>query len=942
MQPKYLTLTALAMLAAAAPAAPVSITPATLTYTQNFDSLGTASVPWTNDSTLAGWYAQINNGTTATGSAQAADGTVVLSGLLNLGTAGSGDRALGSKATGTGNFANIACAVSFQNNGAKPVALSQLQYTGELWRTNTGTGDPLVPVDEEFAVFYQVSNAPVTNILSGGSSGTAAPGAGFAALGVGANWIGPVNTPLADVSGPTGSLNGNDPANRTTITFSPSSVTLLPGQYLMIKWTDANESGTDGFQGIDDLTATFVELDGVLSPSFSKATRQDPLNTPADPTDDTFGFTANVIGSGTALSTGWTTADVVPPVSNASSANYGVAVVWTGFPVSSAKTVAFSDSVTPAFNAALTVEVPRLIGTNNLVSPAGFVTTNGTAVTGWNVEEIGRTLTQNNSTQADFVVDSAPIDLSSAPAVQVTVELDAITGNSSGFEAPDRFTVQMSVDGGPFAGILGSSDTNADGYLTGAASAGTELPDATVVNFTKPFSFTGLVPASANSLVIRIIGNSNSGSETYLVKNISLNTAPPSILATAPANITRHENGPGLADDTVTFDTTLTSINAGSSWNATGATPGSGSYGAVTFSVPVTTNPAVVTVTDASFPGAIASFSIPIPARYTIGYVLNGTTLTDLYSDPATVPAPEWINDPVLHTLDMTTGGTSDKVVASDVLNLTSTGTLYFSALLLARETSNSTNFEPGDRFKAELVIDGGTPGEQILNLVTSYDVGNGASATAAATNGVNGPPDGYINGYSGTAGLDLISNITYAVAEDEYNANRSRDEFNRLGEIADISIDNNIPLTAVIPASANTVQLRIYGAGISGSEFFTVHRTIFSTVSPASDSDGDGITDLNEIADGSNPLNPASLFTVSTITLGPGGEQIASFPTFAGRSYRGYISTDLVTWTRDDSVPIITGDGGVHSWTLPNTGARAYLKVVSGISPADFLLTIP
>jgi len=938
MNKKILTLTALTVLGAAASAAPVSITASTLTYTQNFDSLGTASAAWTNDSTIPGWYAQIFDGGTATGSAQADDGNNgALVGLLNLGATGAADRALGSKATGTNNFANIAYAVSFQNNGTKPVALSQLQYTGELWRTNAGTGTPVVAVPEDYTLFYRVSSTPVTNIRSGTSTANpvAVPGDGFSLLGAGANWVSPVNSPLNTA------LNGEDPANRAVVAFSPSGITLLPGQYLMLKWTDANEAGGDGYQGLDDVTVTFVELDGVLAPSFSAVTRQDPLSTPADPADDTFGFTVNVAGSGTALSAGWTTSDVSAP--NTASAGYGASVVWTGFPVSASKTAVFSDSVTPAFNAAMTVEVPRLIGTNNLSVPSGFVITNGTAVSGWNPDDLNRTLTQTASTvQSDFLVDSAPIDLRNAPAVQVLVELDAIAGSSSGFEAADRFTVQISADGGPFTSILGAADTNGDGFLTGNAAAGTELPGATVVNFTTPFAFTGLVPASANSLVIRIIGNSNSPSETYLVKNISLNTAPPSILATAPANITRHENGPGLADDTVSFETTLTSINAGASWTAAGATPAGGTYGAVTFSVPATTSPALVTVTDASFPAATAGFSIPIPVRYTIGFRYDGATLSDLFTAPASIPAPEWVNDPLLHTLEMNNGGTGDKIVVSDVLDLTSTGTLYFSALLLARDTSNGTNFEPGDRFKAELVIDGGTPGEQILNLIAPYDTGDGANATATATNGLNGPPDGYLNGYSGTAGLDLISNINYTVAEDEYNANRDRDEFNRMGEIADISIDNNIPLSAVIPAGASSVQLRIYGAGISGSEFFTVHRVIFSTVSPATDTDGDGVTDLNELADGTNPANRNSFFTIAAITSGAGGEQIVSFPTEIGRTYRGYLSTDLITWTRDDSVAPVTGDGTVQSWTLPNAAGRAYLKVFSGISPADFPLTIP
>ena len=256
-----LALLASASLLAATHAAPVSITVPATTYTQNFNSLGTASPAWANDVTIPGWYAQINNNTTAIGNAQAADGTAVLSGLLNLGTTLAADRALGSKATGTGAVANIAYAVSFQNNTTKPIALSQLQYTGELWRTNTGTGTPIAPVNEEFTLFYQVSAAAVTNILSGTDSATAAPGTGFTALGAGANWVNPLNSPLG-----TG-LDGNRAANRTTVTFNPIGLQILPGQFLILKWTDTNKPGTDGFQGLDDVSATFVELNGVLTPS---------------------------------------------------------------------------------------------------------------------------------------------------------------------------------------------------------------------------------------------------------------------------------------------------------------------------------------------------------------------------------------------------------------------------------------------------------------------------------------------------------------------------------------------------------------------------------------------------------------------------------------------------------------------------------------------------
>lgn len=1024
-----LALTALAALLAASHAAPVSITVPATTYTQNFNSLGTGSPAWTNDATIPGWYVQINNGVTATGNAQAADGTAVLSGLLNLGTSGATDRALGSKATGTGAFANIAYAVSFQNNTTKPIALSQLQYTGELWRTNTGTGTPLVAVNEEFTLFYQVSAAAVTNIISGTDSATAAPGTGFAALGAGANWLSPVNSP------PGTALDGNLAANRTTVTFNPTGLQILPGQFLMLKWTDSNKAGTDGFQGIDDVSATFVELNGVLAPSYSKATRQDPLATPADPTDDTFGFTANVAGAGAGLSAGWTTNSVNPPAGNASAAPYGANVVWTGFPVSGAKTVSFVDSSNAIYAATLTVQVPRIFGTNTLAAP-GFITTDGTVLDNWTADETARTLRQNNSTQADHIVNSAPIDLSTLGAVEVSATLDAITGSSSGFEAPDAFGLQLIVDGGTPVSILGAADVDGSGLLRGADTAGgLELPDATLTNTTKTFNFKGVVPASANSLVIRVIGNSNSVNETFLLKNIQIVNAPPTLFAsasgpgslqnqgtpgtaddtftvpvtitavntgaspgwnsnqpppasglysaanpvtfgpfstsvsplaitiadqnlptltagftaTAPphaitlsaaSNIVRHENGPGLADDTVSFDVTVTGANGGPSWTATGATPASGPFGPVTFTVPSSPSPAVVTVADVSYPATTQNISVPVPARYVIGQRNFGTGPVDVITDITATPPAEWINNATLRTLDMNTGGTTDKIVTSEVLNLSTVGTVDFSANLRLHETSVGSNLETTDRFKAELIIDGGLGTEQIINLISAYDTGDGAPAVGP-TGGPNGPPNGYINGYQGIA-------VAPASALDDYNANLVRDEFNRNGQPATDMIDNNFPLAHTIPASAATVQLKIYGTGIGGSEFFTVSGVLFALgIPPTQDTDADGNTDVNEIADGTDPNDPTSLFTITGTAPDPGDPTttLASLPTVAGRFYRGYYSTDLVTWTRDDSHPLLTGNGTTQTWPLvqlPSPAARRYLRVFAAQSAGAFPPTRP
>lgn len=938
MNKPALTLAALAALRPVALAAPVSITSGSLTYTQSFDSLGPASVAWDNDSTIPGWDVQINNGSTANSNAQAADGSAILSGLLNLGSTGAPDRALGSKATGTGNLANIAYAVSFQNNTGKPVGLTQLQYAGELWRTNSGTGTPQTAVDEEYVVYYQVSSSAVTNIQSGATSPVPLPGAGFAALGAGANWINPVNIPLATATA--GALDGNAAANRATVTFSPSRVILQPGQFLLLKWTDANESGTDGFQGIDDVVVAFVELNGALTPSVSDVTRA-AGGTPANPADDTFGFTVNVAASGIGVGPGWTAATVTPPATNATGGLYGANVRWTGFPAAGPKGVTFTDNSNALYFAGISVDPPKVIGTN--IPANENVITAGSLPAQWVIDETLQTLTMTNGGGAPAqTVTAAAVDL---PAVSGAVRLSAVLGvrdTSSGFEAADTFLAQLILNDGvsdTTVNLVTSYDSDASGAMNGAelAPGGGTAAIPTV----RSYVFSHNIPENIVSVRLVISGNNDSPNETMIVSEIRIDPAPPSLAVTAPSTIVRHENGPGLADDTVSFDVTITGTNGGASWNATGATPASGAFGPVRFAVPAVTSPAVVVVSDAGNAAVSQNLSIVIPARYTIGWHYDGTTLTDIFSDVATVPAAEWVNDPVLHTLDMSAGGPSDKIVASDVLNLTATGTVHFSAILRARETSVGSNFETGDRFKAELIIDGGIVPGNVINLVSAWDSGDGAAAVGAA-GGPNGPPNGYINGYQGIA-------VAPETALLDYNANKVRDEFNTRagGGIAETMINNSFALSAVIPAGANSVQLRIYGAGIASSEFFTVSQTVFSTVPPTADTDGDGITDLNEIVDGTDPHDATSLFHITEVAphAGNPGSSLASFPTAAGRLYQGYYSSDLATWTRDSTTSAVAGDGGLHVWPLvpgPAPGVRRYLKILAGFSAADFPATLP
>ncbi|MBP7948950.1 MAG: hypothetical protein KA004_04785 [Verrucomicrobiales bacterium] len=912
--------------------APVSITSGSLIYNQNFDSLGTGTTTWVDDSTIAGWYAQISDGNTATGDVQATTGTPALNGLLNCGSAGAGDRALGSKPTGSAT-SNIAYAVLFQNNGTKPVSLKRLKYNAEYWR-----GNSVANTYEKVTTFYAVSAAPLASIASGPNSATPVPGAGFTAMPSGAN------TALSNPG--TSALNGNSVFN--PVDYSPPAgavAAIMPGQYFTLKWTDANEANTDGFQAIDDLQVEFQELDCALAATVSNVVRNAGVN-PADPTDDTVDFSLNVVRDPVDGTATWSVTSPAFSVTFGSSGSYGVAKNYTGVPIAEFPlNLVLTDSVITACVLGVTINQPRVIGTNDFPAVGGPLNSSGDVPTQWVVDDSLRTLTMHNGGGgARKVVSSEVVDLTALPGVLVTATLEA-TDATGGTEAADSFVAYAVVNGTPINLVTPAMETQVvDGILSDneiAPAGGTFL-----------INFSYVVPASANSLQLVFEGVNDSNNETYVIKDVKITTAPPTLQAmvgtvtlnnqgtdtdaddtisapvtidginlgastgwasnnpppatglytdpnpvtfgpfpaasspvsvlladnlnggittsftlTAPAksltlgtiaNIVRHENGAGTADDTVTFDLPISGANGGPGWTCTtpGVTPTTGAFGTITFTVaaPLPVSPLNVVINDSSYPLlATQSVAVTLPGRYTIGQKDFGLGLSDVLSDIATVPSPRWINDPVLRTLELNNGSTTERVVESELIDLTTVGTVYFSAKFRVTESSTGTNMEAVDKFKAELIYDiAGVP--TVVNLITPYDVGDGSPSTTGTLGGVNGPPDGWMNGYAGAAGTDLENATVYATAADDYNAHTGRDEFNKNNQpVADI-LDNTFNLSATIPDTADNVRLKIYGIGVGGgtpTEFFFVTDVLFTTSLGPVDTDGDGMSDAYEDANG-------------------------------------------------------------------------------------------
>jgi Endonuclease/Exonuclease/phosphatase family len=229
-----------AALAAASWAAGQSVTIGAFdsAYEQNFDSLaasGSAN-PWTDGSTLAGWYAYHTNGREgepvgAPTIYRASDGTDYTGSVYSFGSAGSGDRALGS--IGSNSYGDIYYAVRLVNGTGGEISTLDIAYTGEQWRSG-GNTDP-----HKLSFSYLVSAAGgVTDITAG-------------------SWT---SFDLLDFTSPVYGgdampLDGNAFSYRTSLSATVS-LNVAPGQEIWLRWRDTNDRGNDHALAIDDLSVT--------------------------------------------------------------------------------------------------------------------------------------------------------------------------------------------------------------------------------------------------------------------------------------------------------------------------------------------------------------------------------------------------------------------------------------------------------------------------------------------------------------------------------------------------------------------------------------------------------------------------------------------------------------------------------------------------------------
>jgi hypothetical protein len=233
-----------------------------LTYDQTFDSLTRSNTAesWTDNTAtasvntlgasvgLVGWYANYSAG----GAPQIAGsaGGLTTARLYSFGSVGSTDRALGSIPGTTPG--NVTYGVRFVNDTAYTITGFTMSFDGEQWAQASGA-----------------SNAPVNNSIT---PGYAIFSAGAGAVGVTGTYTAlpnifnsPVDGSLGDAGG---ALDGNLSANRVAgISNSISSLAVLPGQEIWIRFFDGNSTNLDHGLGIDNFSISFTSTAPVPEPA---------------------------------------------------------------------------------------------------------------------------------------------------------------------------------------------------------------------------------------------------------------------------------------------------------------------------------------------------------------------------------------------------------------------------------------------------------------------------------------------------------------------------------------------------------------------------------------------------------------------------------------------------------------------------------------------------
>lgn len=238
-------------------------------YVQSFDSLttSTTNVALTNGggefnngptATLPGWYYGTSLGTATQYQIRESTGTQTTGQFYSNGLAAAGDRALGS--VGSNATGSLSYGARFKNQTGTSTGLFVVQFDLEEWRAANTTAQGL-------GLSYKLVKGGGGFVQSEFNLGT-----GFVTTGIKTQTTTTDDAALINLSaestnttifGPiasnVGALNGNLVANsvrvRTVIQLFANGELFEPGDEIVFRWNDLNDTGNDSALSIDNVEA---------------------------------------------------------------------------------------------------------------------------------------------------------------------------------------------------------------------------------------------------------------------------------------------------------------------------------------------------------------------------------------------------------------------------------------------------------------------------------------------------------------------------------------------------------------------------------------------------------------------------------------------------------------------------------------------------------------
>ncbi|MGV3632474.1 MAG: T9SS type A sorting domain-containing protein [Bacteroidota bacterium] len=212
-------------------------------YTQNFNSLPTTSdagtITWTDNTSLAGFYVL-----PASILFESSYTTISNTGKPYIYKSGT-DLSIGSRASGSSPNNNIYIGARFKNNTGAIIKSLEVSYYGEQWSIAENGSNV-----NTMQFHYQKSASAITSLNSG--SWTAVTALSFQQIWTSAQSAAKGGTACSGTSNQCLALDGNNAANRV-LKYAVFNVTVNPGEEVMLRWYDRDDSSNDHHMQIDEL-----------------------------------------------------------------------------------------------------------------------------------------------------------------------------------------------------------------------------------------------------------------------------------------------------------------------------------------------------------------------------------------------------------------------------------------------------------------------------------------------------------------------------------------------------------------------------------------------------------------------------------------------------------------------------------------------------------------